>query len=108
VRVRVTPYRSVGEHGTETASAGDIEPDVAGTPSSAPAPTGRGWRSLASHWVRLSVPVASEGGRLVVDASEETLGEEPPAATPAPDAVPDDHTLADDDPLVEPRTGGAW
>jgi hypothetical protein len=43
----------------------------------------------------------------VIDAWEETLGDEPePQDPPAPD--PDDHTLADDDPLTEPRTGGAW
>ncbi|QJY45235.1 hypothetical protein [Pseudonocardia broussonetiae] len=102
VRVRVTPYRAVGEHGPDAVP----EPDVAGTPAVAPAPTGRGWRSLASYWIRISVPVAVEGGRLVVDAWEETLGEEPPAAgTPAP-RTSDEHLLADDDPLAAP--GSAW
>jgi hypothetical protein len=80
---------------------------VVGTPAAAPAPTGRGWRSLPSSWIRLSVAVVLEGGRLVIDAGEETLGEESePQASPAPAA--DDHTLADDDPLSEPRAAGAW
>lgn len=105
VRVRVTPYRSVGDHGVE--GPAEPEPDVAGAPAVAPAPTGRGWRSLASCWIRLSVPVTLDGGRLVVDAWEETLGQEaPPPAPPA--ATGDEHALADDDPLVEPRPGGAW
>jgi hypothetical protein len=103
VRVRVTPYRAVGERD----AARVPEPDVAGVPAAAPAPTGRGWRSLASCWIRLSVPVVLEGGRLVVDAWEETLGDEPPPPAPQ-DPVTHDHTLADDDPLVEPRIGGAW
>ncbi|WP_300014522.1 hypothetical protein [Pseudonocardia sp.] len=106
VRVRVTPYRAVGEHGPEPAGP---DPDVAGIPAVAPAPTGRGWRSLASYWIRINVPVAAEGGRLVVDAWEETLGEDPPP--PPPPA--EDHSLADDDPLAAPpaapsSTGGAW
>ena len=104
VRVRVTPYRAVGEHGD---GAAEPEPGVAGVPAAAPAPTGRGWRSLASYWVRISVPVALDGGRLVVDAWEETIGDDtadevPPAAPPERD----DHTLADDDPLLEPRPAG--
>ncbi len=104
VRVRVTPYRSVGEHAPPD---GAPDPAAAGVPSSAPAPTGRGWRGLASCWIRLSVPVTFDGRRLVVDAWEETLGEEatPPAA-PRPGA--DEHALADDDPLLEPRPGGGW
>ncbi|WP_219413307.1 hypothetical protein [Pseudonocardia nigra] len=107
VRVRVTPYRAVGDHGPEPAAATEPEPGIAGIPAAAPAPTGRGWRSLASYWIRLSVPVVLENGRLVVDAWEETLGEvpEPPPAGPP---APDDHTLADDDPLAEPRSGTAW
>jgi hypothetical protein len=105
VRVRVTPYRAVGEREAR-ATAPEPEPEVTGVPAVAPAPTGRGWRSLASCWIRLSVPVVLEGGRLAVDAWEETLGDEeppPPAATPAPD----DHSLADDDPLSD-RKGAAW
>ncbi|WP_433278126.1 hypothetical protein ACQPZA_02895 [Pseudonocardia xinjiangensis] len=104
VRVRVTPYRSVGDRGPDNVPESG---DVAGTPAVAPAPTGRGWRSLASSWIRLSVPVALEGARLVIDAGEEILGEEPappPSTTPATD----DHTLAEDDPLAEPRAAGAW
>jgi hypothetical protein len=109
VRVRVTPYRAVGEHEARGAAL-EAEPDITGVPAVAPAPTGRGWRSLASCWIRLSVPVVLEGGRLVVDAWEETLGdEEPPPATPAAPATPaDDLTLADDDPLSETRKGDAW
>ncbi|MBW0136759.1 hypothetical protein [Pseudonocardia abyssalis] len=99
VRVRVTPYRAVGEHGPDPTP----DPGVAGIPAVAPAPTGRGWRSLASYWIRINVPVAVEGERLVVDAWEETLGEEP--AAPAP-RTSDDHSLADDDPLAAP--GSAW
>lgn len=103
VRVRVTPYRSVGEHGPDPAPEPD--PEVAGIPAVAPAPTGRGWRSLASYWIRISVPVAVEGGRLVVDAWEETLGEQPAPVAPVPRSA-EDHSLADDDPLAAP--GSAW
>jgi hypothetical protein len=101
VRVRVTPYRAVGERDPRPA---DTEPpsETVGVPAVAPAPTGRGWRSLPSRWVRLSVPVVLENDRLAIDAWEETLGEEPVPRAPAPD-VRDEHALADDDPLV----GGA-
>jgi hypothetical protein len=104
VRVRVTPYLPVGAHrvGAEPDGA-----DVPGAPAAAPAPTARGWRSLASTWIRLSVPVTLDGTRMVVDAWDETLGEEPPPPT-RPAAGPDDHTLADDDPLQEPVPGGVW
>jgi len=74
VRVRVTPYREVAgrdDRAAEEAEAAEPEPDVLGTPAAAPAPTGRGWRGCASYWVRLSVPVIREDGRLVVDAAEE-------------------------------------
>lgn len=101
VRVRVTPYRSVGEHGP--AAEPDPE-DVAGIPAAAPAPSSRGWKSLASYWIRLSVPVALEGGRLVVDAWEETLGDELELPAPAAPPASEDHSLADDDPLLEPRS----
>ena len=104
VRVRVTPYRPVGEHGPDRGPAGDPEPG--GEPAAAPAPTSRGWRGLPAHWVRLSVPVAAERGRLVVDAWEETLGEESAAPTPA---AADDHALADDEPPVAvPDPGSGW
>ncbi len=80
VRVRVTPYREVGDRtadrAADAAEAAEPEPDVLGVPAAAPAPTGRGWRGCASYWVRLSVPVVSEDGRLVVDAAEEA-GPEP-------------------------------
>ena len=114
VRVRVTPYRAVGDHGP----GADDDGDVPGAAATAPAPTGRGWRSLASTWIRLSVPVTLDGGRLVVDAWEETLGEEPPHLPRTTPTGGDDHSLADDDdpldddpldddPLDEPLSGGA-
>jgi len=102
VRVRVTPYAAVGTHRTIPEPT---DANVPGALAAAPAPTGRGWRSLASTWIRLSVPVTFDGGRMVIDAWDETLGEEPPTAT-RPAAGPDDHTLVDDDPLQEPATGG--
>jgi len=99
VRVRVTPYRAVGEHETRTTGR-DTDPEQMGVPAVAPAPTGRGWRSLASRWVRLSVPVVWDGGRLAVDAWEETLGADAPLP-PVPAIAAGEHTLADDDPLAE-------
>jgi hypothetical protein len=75
VRVRVTPFRQVGETGQNSvANAGELE--VAGVPAVAPAPTARGWKGLDSHWVRLTVPVTRERGRLVVDIWDEQLGDE--------------------------------
>jgi hypothetical protein len=74
VRVRVTPYRPVGER----TAAEEPEPEVPGMPAAAPAPTGQGWVGCASYWVRLIVPVLREDGRLAVDARDETLtGTEP-------------------------------
>jgi hypothetical protein len=70
VRVRVTPYRAVGDR---TPDEPGPDPDVPGVPAAAPAPTGRGWHGCASYWVRLIVPVVREEGRLVVDARDETL-----------------------------------
>jgi hypothetical protein len=99
VRVRVTPYRAVGEHEVHTSGA-QADPAEMGVPAVAPAPTGRGWRSLASRWVRLSVPVVWESGRLAVDAWEETLGEDVPPPAP-PIVAAREHTLAEDDPLAE-------
>jgi hypothetical protein len=105
VRVRVTPYRAVGEHdGRVTGQDADQAP--VGIPAVAPAPTGRGWRSLPSCWVRLSVPVVWEGGRLAVDAWEETLGEDEPPPPSPPGAGEGDHALSEDDPLAE-LPGGA-
>ncbi|GAA1245666.1 hypothetical protein GCM10009609_06310 [Pseudonocardia aurantiaca] len=106
VRVRVTPYRAVGEREARVAGP-EPEPEVTGVPAVAPAPTGRGWRSLPSSWVRLSVPVVVDGGRLVIDAWEETLGDEPPPP-PAPAPPAEDHTLDEDDPLAEPREKDPW
>ncbi len=61
VRVRVTPYRLVGT------PAAEPDPEPGGTPAVAPAPTARGWRSCASLWVRLTVPIVRDGPRLAVD-----------------------------------------
>jgi hypothetical protein len=104
VRVRVTPYRAVGEHDGRAGREPDRAP--VGVPAVAPAPTGRGWRSLPSCWVRLSVPVVWEGGRLAVDAWEETLGEDAPPPPSPPGTGGRDHALAEDDPLAE-LPGGA-
>lgn len=97
IRVRVTPYRAVGDHVAEPVAEPD--PGIAGTPAAAPAPTGRGWRSLASCWVRLSVPVTLDGGRLFVDAWEETLGLAS-CTTGSEQALSTEHALVDDDPLA--------
>jgi hypothetical protein len=108
VRVRVTPYRAVGDRTVDRAAdTVEPEPAVAGVPAAAPAPTGRGWRSCASYWVRLSVPVGREDDRLVVDAAEE--------AGPDLDGVDDDVTddldefdlVADDGTGVDAATGSA-
>jgi hypothetical protein len=107
VRVRVTPYQSVGDHTAETPGPAEPGPPVTGVPAAAPAPTGRGWRSLASCWVRLSIPVAFNGSRLVVDPWEETLGEQPPTPV-VPTRPSHECALADDDPLVERRAGDIW
>jgi hypothetical protein len=91
VRVRVTPYRAVGQP-SAPAPVGDLE--VAGVPAVAPAPTARGWKSLDSYWVRLTVPVNRDQGRLVVDTWDEQLGEEPEprsaTGTPADPATAED------------------
>ncbi|GAA5126276.1 hypothetical protein [Pseudonocardia adelaidensis] len=100
VRVRVTPYRSVGER-EAPGSAGHPDQEQMGVPAVAPAPTGRGWRSTAARWVRLSVPVVWDGGRLAVDAWEETLGEDGPAPPAPPAPVGREHALAEDDPFAE-------
>jgi len=99
VRVRVTPYRAIGDRAADRvadlAETAESEPDVLGVPAAAPAPTGRGWRGCASYWVRLSVPVVREDGRLVVDAAEEAESDVDDA--PAHDA-PADATSPDDAP----------
>ena len=67
VRVRVTPYRLVGDAGGRAGpGAGRARPAVA------PAPTGRGWRSCASLWVRLTVPIVRDGPRLASTAGTTT------------------------------------
>jgi hypothetical protein len=107
VRVRVTPYRPVAG----AVAAPPVEAtrsEAVGTPAAAPAPTAPGWRSLASQWVRLTVPVVLDGDRLLVDAWEELIGGGQPAlgGAPAPAAPPkDDHLLADDEPVAEPVGG---
>lgn len=74
VRVRVTPYRLVGT------AAAEPEPEPGGTPAVAPAPTARGWRSCASLWIRLTVPIVRDGPRLVVDRWDDgTTGTGPDA-----------------------------
>lgn len=72
VRVRVTPFRRVGASARTASTGGELE--VAGVPAAAPAPTAKGWRSLDSHWVRMSVPVLRDDGRLVVDTWDEQTG----------------------------------
>ena len=76
VRVRVTPYHRVGDRSSEP------EPERAGTPAVAPAPTGRGWRSLASQWVRLTVPVLRDGPGLVIGRWDGPPAEPPSRGTP--------------------------
>lgn len=115
VRVRITPYRAVGQS-AEPASDPEDQMEVAGVPAVAPAPTARGWKSLDSYWVRLAVPVIRDQGRLVVDTWDEQLGDgqedeldedptpsaEEPATAPAPvditpgDALPTDTAPVDD------------
>jgi hypothetical protein len=73
VRVRVTPYRAVGQP-ADPAPAGELE--VAGVPAVAPAPTARGWKSLDSYWVRMTVPITRDQGRLVVDTWDEQLDQD--------------------------------
>lgn len=104
VRVRVTPYRAVGQPAAP-APAGDLE--VAGVPAVAPAPTARGWKSLDSYWVRLTVPVNREQGRLVVDTWDEQLGEEVSAPTTDQEFGTTDPATAEDldDPV--PSNGSA-
>ena len=109
VRVRVTPYRSVGDRRAERLlDAAEPEQDVPGVPAAAPAPTGRGWRGLASYWIRLSVPVVGEGDRLVVDPGEE---DGPPPGVDVRALRDGPEPPAEDDPLPElaaPAPGGAW
>jgi hypothetical protein len=99
VRVRVTPYRAVGIP-ADPAPAGDLE--VAGVPAVAPAPTARGWKSLDSYWVRLTVPVTRDRGRLVVDTWDEQLGDEHAAGDEHPADRKDDRT---DGAASEDRSG---
>jgi hypothetical protein len=104
VRVRVTPYRPVGDGPARTAGPPAVVPrgTTVGAPAAAPAPTAPGWRSLASQWVRLTVPVVLDGDRLLVDAWEELIGTGEPPAPPAagrPGPRSDDHAPADDEPV---------
>ncbi len=110
VRVRVTPYREVDgarerPDGPDAASDRP-EPDVLGVPAAAPAPTGRGWRGCASSWVRLSVPVVREDGRLVVDAAEETAEEIAGAPARRPGGSSDPAPVVD--PPTEFLSAGSW
>jgi hypothetical protein len=70
VRVRVTPYRAVGDRAAGDEPA-ELAVDVPGVAAAAPAPSAQGWRDLASYWVRMTVPVTARDGRLVVDAGDE-------------------------------------
>jgi hypothetical protein len=109
VRVRVTPYRAVGERDRAAAEEPGAAAEVGGVPAAAPAPTAAGWRSMASCWVRLTVPVVLDGERLLVDAWEELIGADLPVP-PVPAAkapTSDDHALADDEPLAEPAVPAA-
>jgi hypothetical protein len=105
VRVRVTPYRPVGDGPAARPGppAEEARSEIVGTPAAAPAPTAPGWRSLASQWVRLTVPVVLDGDRLLVDAWEELIGGRPKSPTTR---RPDDHQLDEDEPVAEP-VGGA-
>ncbi|WP_214401189.1 hypothetical protein [Pseudonocardia lacus] len=108
VRVRVTPYRPVGPERPAGAAERDAAGDVGGIPAAAPAPTAPGWRSMASCWVRLTVPVVLDGERLLVDAWEELIGADlplPGTPEPRPEPVPEDHALDDDEPVVQPAAG---
>jgi hypothetical protein len=82
VRVRVTPYQAGPERGTAEATAEPVV-EVPGVPAAAPAPTGRGWRDLASYWVRMTVPVVREAGRLVVEAGDDVAAVPGPVASEA-------------------------
>ena len=84
VRVRVTPYRAVGEREPD-GPAVEPEPQVPGVPAAAPAPDGRGWLGCASYWVRLSVPVVRDADRLVVDA----VADGAPSAAPVAESAPE-------------------
>jgi hypothetical protein len=93
VRVRVTPYRAVGDR---TSHEPGPEPEVPGVPAAAPAPTEPGWHGCASYWVRLIVPVVREDGRLVVDARDETPPDAPPAGPPVAAGEPEPPASATD------------
>jgi hypothetical protein len=92
VRVRVTPFRKVGPADSVPAPAQETRLEVAGVPAVAPAPSARGWKSQDSHWVRLTVPVTRDQGRLVVDTWDEQLG--------ADSGASDEAALGDE---VDPR-----
>jgi hypothetical protein len=104
VRVRVTPYRPVGDDPARSGPApADERSTAVGSPAAAPAPTAPGWRSLASQWVRLTVPVVLDGDRLLVDAWEEMVAAVQPAPRGPAAGAPrrEDHLLADDDPAAD-------
>jgi hypothetical protein len=97
VRVRITPYRAVGS----TADPAHLDPgelERADGPAAAPAPTARGWKSLDSMWVRLTVPITFDGDRLVVDLDDQALN--PPAVHPTGSGTGDPPA---DRPPGEPR-----
>jgi hypothetical protein len=96
VRVRVTPYVSVGTPERAAAAA-----ELPFTPAVAPAPAARGWRASASRWVRLTIPIVRDGHRLVVDEWTAPATEE----RPAPAAEERRADVIDDDPLRGPPAG---
>jgi hypothetical protein len=75
--------------GDRTSDRPGPEPDVPGVPAAAPSPTEPGWHGCASYWVRLIVPVVREGGRLVVDARDETPPDAPPTRPPVAASEPE-------------------
>ncbi|GEL26197.1 hypothetical protein PSU4_51510 [Pseudonocardia sulfidoxydans NBRC 16205] len=74
VRVRVTPYVRAGRSAAAPQLVDVVRREpVLGRPSSAPPPDGVGWTGRRASWVRVSVPVTHDEGRLVVEPDEELL-----------------------------------
>jgi hypothetical protein len=102
VRVRITPYRAVGNP-ADPAQLDPGELERADGPAVAPAPTARGWKSLDSMWVRLTVPIALDGDRPVVDLEDSALAG--PSNTSVTDSAADGcRALPTDGPEPRPPT----